>query len=417
MVFMLATLAVVAIVGCSEKLEGSANCATLCPEQTVPVRDTVLDVPPGDTSVSGFPTIGTEDFIIVGKFGDTLETRGIVRFDSLGKNFFNVTDSAVTHVDSARVLLKLIPDSTGLGASPFTINIYDVDTTAADTVTAGLLPLFREDRLIGGGVFTPAQLAQDTLSIPLIGDSLVAKIKAGARLRLGFAIRPQGNSTPVLRFSSTEGGDPPQLVYRVSADTSVPRVFVSPLSEGANIPFVAGALADFTIVAVNAFAPDPALLTVGGVPGTRAMVRFAVPSYIVDSSTIVRATLMLTQAPNRASARAADSISVSPVPVLASSVLTDPRTVFSFVGVPGSLGLQSLRVLPSDSGVRSFEIAPLVRTWKGVADSLNPRVIVLRADSELVVPGQATFFSSKAPIGVRPRLRLTFVPRSNYGLP
>lgn len=417
-VLVIAALAVAVIAGCTDKLNGGATCATLCPEQVVPLRDTVLDVAPGDTSVSGFPSIGTENFILVAKFGDTLETRGVIRFDSLGQDFIhNATDSAITALDSVRLVLELLPDSIQHGAAPFTINVYDVDTTAADTVAAGLLPLFRPDRLLGSSTYTPADLTGDSLLVPLNPDSIVAKIIAGAHVRVGVAIQPTGNQTPVLRFTSTEGGSPPHLEYRVTPDTSVATVNNVPLSAGANVPFIAGSLSDYTIVAHNASTPGPTLLSVGGVPGSRSIVRFSVPSYIVDSSTVVRATVLLTQDPDRASPQSGDSISISPVPVLVSSLVTDPRTLFSFVGATGALGMRSFRILPTDSGVRSFEIAPLVRTWKGIADSLNPRVVVLRADSELVAPGRALFFSSKASADVRPKLRITFVPRSNYGLP
>lgn len=416
-VLAFAMLAVVAIVGCSEKLEGSAACATLCPGQTVPARDTILDVPPGDTSLSAFPVIGTEDWLLLANFGDTLETRVIVRYDTLAADFIhNGLDSAVTHLDSVRVRLTLLPDSMRKAVAPTTVNVYDVDTTAADTVAAGLLALFRPDRLVGSATFTGSSFAGDTLTIPLDPDSIVTKIQAGAHVRLGFAIQ-SGNGSAELRFSSSEGLDPPLLEYKVSPDTAVKTVTNSPISDGANVPFIGGGLQDYTIVAVNASQPSGDVLAVGGVPAARALVRFFVPAYIVDSSTVVRATLFLTQAPDRTSPQAGDSISISPVAVQTSSLITDPHTLFTFAGAPGSLGLAPQRFLPSDSGQRSFEIAPLVRTWKGIADSLNPRAVVLRADSELTVPGQALFYSSRAPASVRPRLRLTFIPRSNFGMP
>jgi hypothetical protein len=415
MVLVFAMLAVVAIVGCSEKLEGSANCASLCPEQSVPLRDTLVDVPPGDTSVGGFPVIGSEPYLLLSHFGDTLETRVIVRYDTLDQSFIhNAEDSAITSLDSVRVRLSILPDSARGVTSPVIIRVYDVDTTSADTVAAGLLPLFRPDRLLGEGTYTSSDLLQDSLLVPVDPDSVLAKLKAGAHVRLGFAIEGQSAE---LRFASSEGGTPPLLEYRVSADSSVPTTTVVPQSNSAKVPFISGGLVDFTIVAANRSTPGGDLIAVGGVPASRALVRFQVPSYIVDSSTVVRATLLLTQAPNPASPRSGDSISLSPVPVTVSGLITDPRTLFSFAGVTGLLGLTTQRLVPKDSGVRSFEIAPLVRTWKTIPDSLNPRLVIIRADSEFTVPGQVLFFSSRAPAGVRPQLRLIFVPRSNYGLP
>src|SRR5690606_2941823 len=58
-------------------------------------------------------------------------------------------------------------------------------------------------------------------------------------------------------------------------------------------------------------------LGVGGMPGMRALMRFDIPSSILDSSSIVRATLLLTQHP-APGAVAGDSARLVPVPVLAS---------------------------------------------------------------------------------------------------
>jgi hypothetical protein len=144
--------------------------------------------------------------------------------------------------------------------------------------------------------------------------------------------------------------------------------------------------------------------------------RFNVPSRIVDSTTIVRATLLLTQSPNRR-LTPSDSVFVYPVAILASPTVTDIATLLTFTGQNGQFGLDSLRLAPGDSGLRSFEIVGLVRTWRGQKITVSPRTLALRSGAEGQRPAQIDFFSSKAPAAVRPRLRITYVPQTSFGLP
>jgi hypothetical protein len=141
-----------------------------------------------------------------------------------------------------------------------------------------------------------------------------------------------------------------------------------------------------------------------------------VPAHIVDSTTVVRASLLLTQAPNRR-LDLHDSVYVFPVAVLAGPAITDVGSLLQFVGSPGQFGLDSLRLAPADSGVVAFEIVGLVRTWRGQSTTISPRSVALRSAVEGQLPGEIDFFSTKAPASVRPRLRITYVPQINYGLP
>jgi hypothetical protein len=141
-----------------------------------------------------------------------------------------------------------------------------------------------------------------------------------------------------------------------------------------------------------------------------------VPARIVDSTTVVRASLLLTQVPNRR-ILPRDSIYIFPVPVLAGPTITDITSALQFIGVNGQFGLDSAVMAPSDSGVRSFEIVGLVRTWKGQPTTVSPRTAALRSGQEGSSPAEFDFFSSKAAPALRPKLRITYVPPIPYGLP
>lgn len=408
---MVAATVAAAAAACAEKLEGGAACPLLCPEQSVDVRDTVVDALAFDSSVVGYPTPGAEPHVLVATRGDSLDVRGILRFDSLPSRFVRGGDSAITRVDSVRVRLRLDRQGSRLTA-PVVLQAFDVDTTAADTALAALVPLFRPERLIGQLRLVPDSLA-DTVFVPLNSAAVLDKITGGKRLRIG--LRAAGGGPVQLRFVSQQGGAGPQLSYRATPDTAVKPITVGAISRSpsTNATF-AGELADYTLV-VRGTAPPPAdAIAVGGLPARRGYLRFALPARIVDSSTVLRATLLLTQRPNRA-VDPRDSITVYPQLVTAGTVITDIVRAVAFLAPVGSL--DSLRVAPADSGQRSVEIAAAVRAWRAQGATGAPRAIVLRAGLEGSTAQQIVFFSGRAPAGLRPRVRLSYVPRAQAVIP
>src|SRR5215207_7303442 len=97
------------LVACREDLAGTAGCPSLCPEQNVVAVDTLLETFMAvDTTVLGYPVIGTETFLLVASRGDTLDARAVMRFDSLTQQFRRGgNDSTIYTVDSSTVMLTL----------------------------------------------------------------------------------------------------------------------------------------------------------------------------------------------------------------------------------------------------------------------------------------------------------------------
>ncbi|HVX40108.1 MAG TPA: hypothetical protein VHB25_11085 [Gemmatimonadaceae bacterium] len=408
--------AVLSIAACSEKLDAGASCPLLCPEQAISLRDTTIDAVEVDTTINGIPPIGSENYLMLASHGDTLETRAIVRFDTLPQQFTdNSADSTITHVDSAFLLTPIVvPDSAHRLAAPFTIEAYDVDTAATDTVSSILGSLFRPDRFLGSRTFQPDSL-KDTLQVPLNADSVKFRVDSGTKLRVGLRIVSAAGVD--LQIGTTTNGQPVTLKMYVSKDSTATQPTVTPLSNTPkDEPFLAGPLADYTIVLKGNTLTPATLLAVGGVPSRRSYLRFNVPSRIVDSTTIVRASLLLTQVPNRR-VDPTDSVFVYPLAVLAQPTVTNVQNLLQFLGSTGQFGLDSLSLAPGDSGQRSFEIVGLVRTWRNQTTTVSPRAIALRSGGEGSVPGEIDFFSTRAPAAVRPRLRITYVPQTSYGLP
>jgi hypothetical protein len=419
-----AVTAVLTIAACSEKLEGGNSCPLLCPEQAVDLRDTTIEAVAFDTSISGLPPIGSEDFLMLASHGDTLETRAIVRFDTLPQSFTaaNGFDSTITKLDSVVLVMPIVrPDSAHRPKNAITIEAYDVDTVpadslsiATDTVSSVLARFFRPNRLLGSKTFQPESLL-DTLRVPISTDSVLARVLNGTRLRVGF--RLVSNPGYDIRIGSQEGGQPVLLRLRPSSDTGSKALQIGPASKTpVGQDFLATPLGDYSIVIKGLTTTPSLLLAVGGVPSRRTFMRFNIPPRIVDSTTIVRASLVLTQTPNRR-LNPRDSFYVFPAAVLAQSSISDVKTLLQFVGTAGQFGLDSVRLAPGDSGQKTFEIVSLVRTWKGNAATVSPRSIALRSAQEGQAPGEINFFSSRAVAALRPKLRLTYVPQTSFGLP
>jgi len=348
--------------------------------------------------------------------GDTLDTRAMIRFDTIPQSYSKASfDSVIATIDTALLITPIAkPDSAHRPKAPVTIEVYDVDTTGTDTSSAILSSLFRPDRLIGAKTFAPESLL-DTLYIPISADTVLDRVKKGTHLRVGM--RLVSNPGYDLRIGTTQAGIPVTLHIVASKDTAAKPVNVSPLSDTpVNQSFLSGPLADFTIVAKGLTSGSSTLLSVGGVPSRRTFIHFNVPSRFVDSTTIVRASLLLTQTPNRQLDQN-DSLYLYPVAILSSPLVTDVRSALQFLGTAGQFGLDSVLIAPRDSGVKEFQIAGLIRTWKGTTLNLSPRSIALRSGVEGALPAQFDFFSTRAPVGLRPKLRITYVPQISYGVP
>lgn len=418
LVTLLSALAAVTAIACTEQLDAGKSCPLLCPEQAISLQDTIIDAVVVDTTISGLPPIGGETFLMLSSHGDTLETRGIVRFDTIPATFtLSGVDTPITTVDSAFVVVpRAFADSLKRPAGPITIEAYDVDTSEADTVSSVLASLFRPDRFLGSRTYAPESL-HDSLTVPISTDTVLDRVVTGKRLRIGLKLVTSPGQGFDLRLGTTEAGTPAMLRIVASLDTAAQAVNLAPISNSPpNQLFLSAPLADYAIVVHGAAPSPPEVIAVGGVPSRRAFLRFNLPSHIADSTTIVRASLLMTQAPNRR-VDVHDSVFVFPLAILAAPTVTDIASQLQFVATPGFLGLDSLRLAPGDSGLRSFEIAGLARTWRAQPLTVSPRTLALRSAAEGQLPAEIDFYSTAAPPALRPRLRITYVPQTNFGIP
>ncbi len=407
------------VIGCSENLDGSAGCPLTCAGESVQIHTVTLDAVSLDTTVLGGLGLGTQPQMLLASRGDTLDTRVIIRFDTLPSTS-QASGSAsavpIAYLDSAVLTLQVDSAAINVGA-PVTLSIYDVDdSTAVDDTTASVVAqLFTPSRLITSIQF-PAGEVVDSLKIPLPSAFMLAKAQAHARLRLGIQASAPNKSVEFRVFAS-ESGFGAMLSTRTSPDTSIAPIIMSPYSTTpTDNASIASSLADFTIVVKGTPPPPPGTLTVGGLPGTRSYLRFNIPPSISDSSLVIAATLLLTQQPS-ASPDPTDTMYVQPILVLAGAGISDPVRAAQITAPVTVVGLAPLKTEPGGSGVREVQIGPVFRYWSVQTAAQLPRAIVLQSAAEDYSPQQALFYSSSASPDLRPKLRISYTPHSRIGVP
>jgi hypothetical protein len=408
-----ALFAATALVSCNQDLTQGAACPVLCPGQNVVVRDTNFEAVVLDTVLAGIPSIGTEPALLLAFRGDTLDSRVILRFDSLTSRVFrNGGDSAITAVDSAYVQLRLNLADSRVKA-PIHIDLFDVDTTAGDTTTAAVLALFTPERLIGGTSFDTSQV-KDSVRVFLQNPKLLAKITGGKRLRLG--LRLTGAQSATLSLGASDAGQSAVLRYDPApTDTAIKHLEVQLRSTTpATETSLQADLADYVVLALAPPPPVGDVVAIGGLPSRRTFMRFDVPPRLLDSATILRATLLLTQRPNRG-LNATDSVLVLPQLVLAGEEVQDLRRAAALISISP---VDTIRLAPGDSGVRPIEMVAAVGQWSAVNNPFRQqRAIVLRSTVEGTGVFEAHFYSREAAAELRPRLRISYALRTTFGIP
>lgn len=426
----IAALALAGTLGaCSEDLQTGGACPALCPGQGLVVRDTVIN--PAivfDSNLVGFPLQGSEDPMLLADRPDTLDVRVVVRYDTLTRVFRRVNDdtlSQIDYIDSAYVTMFLIATNVPTPAQWF-IDAYDVyDSTLVDTIPSAVLPLFTPGRFLG--TYQGDTAFTDTLRVKVPIDTAYLRTllnTEGRRLRVGFRVRAASSVQFNLRPVDT--GDGPVLTYQpASIDTTAnpdtlarSRFTAQANSLFPRVPLVLGSdLADYQIVVQSPSELVPNTFTVGGLPGSRAYLRFDLPMWLTDSVGVLRAQLELSQHPVTGPS-SNDTLRLDGHLVVASGVVTDLRraaTILSGAGVY----MQSTFLVANDSSNVRLIVNPLLRLWTtSNTTAARPTAIILRISDEGGTPTALRFHSLTATDpALRPRLRVSYVPAGILGQP
>lgn len=386
-----------AFAACGEDLlaPGDEACPDYCPPERVVVIDSVLAQNVSrDSTFVGYvlPTEAGVLQLVSDSGSASLPTsRGVVRFRAFADRVLlstsDTTTGPVVQLDSFSVEVDI--RGRNLEQADLSLVLYrlpaDIDTTADfDALT----PFFDDSTRIGA-VAVPDTLIDGSVTLRLDSTAFPTFAADSNRAVIGFAL--EAPAPAYVNIGSIETNAGPILTRYVQVD-----------SAGTLVPRSDGRLPDFDTFLGPAPPPlGPGEHAAGGVPSARTLLRFAVPPRIADSSTILKATLVLM--PTRPVFGApGDSLRVIaqalPVDVGAKSPLGSVP--------PDSLALR-WAVLPSGwADTVRLDVTDLVIGWTRFP--ARPRAVMVRATPEGSAFTELRFGASGTPGA--PFLQITFVP-------
>ena len=379
-----------ATTACQEELTAPAECPELCPGGEARLFDTVLTPLAGsDTSYTGYVSRHRAGTMLVSNGLPAGDARTVYRFQARADSI-EVRDTMRAYaVDSALLSINLIRRDTLLGG--LKLYLYRIDPATADSeatfasITPQLVPeaiidsFIVPDTLTSGlvrTVLSGAELAK--VALPVEGDGVLAVGVAMA------APQPSG-----VRLGTLVAQSGPTFVSYVTVDVpDTGSVRKQTLTSQATFN---------TYVLASPLAPDPGLLTVGGEPSARALLRFDLPEMIEDSGTIVRATLEL--------------VPVAPVIGLATDPpLLEAAALFADLGAKSPLDSRftaSDTISVGTADTVRIDVTTIVRVWQAVDE--RPEAVFLSLRPEAASFSRPVFGSTRSATPGPPRLRVTYL--------
>lgn len=385
------------LAGCQEKLAAPADCPDLCPGGYDVREDTLFALPGGDSAYVGYLNAGQGSSLRVSWQFPVSEDRAAFKFarrtDSLT---VNGVQRAYT-IDSIALEISLgYRDTLVKGLKVF---LYRLPVTVDSTTTFAEID----------GAFVPSAIVDSFM----VDDSVVSKrlrvVYAGADtaklsipaadsavLALGVQIRADQGTGARIGGAAAGSGAPSFINYvkLPNSDTTTIDRIISP------------AIQFNTFVSQTPQTVDPDLLTLGGVPSARALVRFPWPVRLRDSATLVRATLQL--------------IPSSPVVGLGDDtafVVARP-VIADFGGKSPAVNdvtfTSSVPVLPGASDTVSLEVRRQLTSWQGTRPV--PPALALQLSPEVSSFSRVLLGTSRTP-GLVPRIIVTYALKFPFGEP
>ncbi len=378
------------LAGCTERLTSPGTCPSLCPGGSLQVRDTVLTaVVGGDSAFTGYASVTDPLSLLASNGGELGDIRSVVRFIGRGDSVLSADTLRPFTIDSVEVSVFLQARDTTV--SPLFLDMYRLPASFDSTVTFAELD----------AAMTPATLLRTVEVVdsarsgrfPIIFkgsdlDKLAFVPDDSTRLVVGFRLR-SAQPAGVYLGAALSGAATPLYITYTEVDVADTALQHPPLQRGVD--------QNFNLLSTAA-PPDPDLLRVGGFPAARSLIRFAIPDYLRDSATIVRATLELV--PDQP---------ITGIP--GDSARIDVHGLLSDVGAKSPVNNNSSRTaatwIHAGGDTVRIDIANIVELWQGSAPL--PNAVRLELGQEFASYLAPNFRSTRAGTG-GPRLRITYRP-------
>jgi hypothetical protein len=392
--WILGLLSAVGLAGCQEKLTGPGDCPALCPGGAPQVFDEVLTPIIGsDSSFRGYLQPFASAALLVSNGLQGFEQRAIMRFPRRSDSVALRDTLRAYAIDSVVLGFSIVARDTAL--SGLQVQLYRLPITIDSTTTfAGVDPAFVAGNLVAT-IPVPDSVKTGPIRTVLQGPDLArVQIPPSDTGVLALGVRIDAPIATGIRLGSSAAGTGGVFITYATLDipdTGTAKLRTFPLSATFN-----------SFLAPAPETDDSTLIAVGGVPSSRALLRFELPARLKDSATIVRATLELTP--------------VAPIIGLP----TDPirlqaRAVLADLGAKSPVNSSTGRV-PADtlesatSSTVTLEAVRLVELWLGATTRPSALVLSLAPDLEAASFAQPVFYSTRAADPAQwPRLRVSYL--------
>lgn len=389
----------VAVLACEQSITAPGACPDFCPIGKIRLIETVLPVDSlkRDTSFTGYvePMAATAMQVVGG--GAAVESHGLIWFapfrDSAAIDTVG-TLGPVVRQDSFELSLVIFgrsPDVAGLE-----ITVHRISPSVDREGDFAALAPFFEDSTIVGVVAVPDDVSEDTVSTisTILPIDAFPEFEAGDRqIALGLSIR--GGTPAFASFRTRE----------LALGTLLTR-FVLVEADGDSLELSDSSFVEFDGF-VDADLPSPLAgsLLIGGTPSSRTFVRIALPSFIMDSSDIVRAHLLLVPV-EPALGAPSDTFEV-----VAEALGADFGAKSPILSVPGC-SLVTAEVGVGTTDTVAIDISCIVAFWQ--ASPRQVRTLVLRFLDEAASVAELRVGSTRF-LGSEPTLRVTYIPPFSFG--
>lgn len=280
----LVALAAAAGLACQDMVSAPGVCPEFCPGGEIRVRDTLLTGVEAVGSFSGYLLPHEARQMQVVGPGGPAESRALLVFIPFNARYAGgdttVKDSII-QTDSLSVRLNIVRRN--VGVSGLTLAFHEIPITLDSATTYGdMSPFFQDSTLVA------------TLSVPdsLVKDTVRATFPAAAlrhfgpeSLQVGIGVRISSPDPAFVSLASDSIASAALMTRFVQLDSSTGTAQVT-RSDSWGLRFK-------TFVADPGGFPTNGGLTVGGAAGARAFVNLNLPASLVDSTLVVRATLLL----------------------------------------------------------------------------------------------------------------------------
>jgi hypothetical protein len=383
-----ASLLTMLVAGCREDLTAPGICPEYCPANLVDVFDSLfVGSIVEDSAWSGYVAPDQAIRAQAVTDGAAAESRPIIRFIAL-PDVINALP--ILSIDSFR-LDVLVPARAAVSGLEMVVHRLTADIDSATTY-ADLAPYFEDSTQIGV-IPLPDTLVGGVVGTPLPGDAFPTLAEDEWVAAVGLNLPPGPEAWVDLATLESFGQAVLTMYARVEQGTDT--IEVSDFRQSAFDSYVS----------VDQTSFDRDVLAAGGAPSWRSILRVDLPSYVVDSSDVSRATLILVPS-EPILGGAGDTLR------LRADGLTQDVGPKSPIVAPApeirdtlSVGGLSLFVGASDTVV--IDVTHIIKPWR--VDTARPHSIVLWMVPEAASVGQARFWSSRSAVGA-PSLAITYIP-------